>query len=176
MGKVKFDKSDGLALDGRTTGGEIRNSGTFDYSRGATFSLVFRLQDLPGDTEVGKKHDAFFYQSRNFVFSRRGNHFYLNFGEKGQWKHALVSGSVFKAGDTDFHHAAVTISPVHRPDQGEKWTLVSVYWDGVLVYSKRIENFLPENSKNKIEFCKGSSFGEVWRVAGISVSKSKCAL
>ena len=67
-GNVKFDKSDGLALDGRTTSGEIRNSGGFDYSRGATFSLVFRLLDLPGDTEVGKKHDAFFYQARNFVF------------------------------------------------------------------------------------------------------------
>lgn len=165
-GNVQIDKADGLALDGRTTGGEIRNSGGFDYSRGATFSLVFRLLDLPGDSEIGKKHDAFFYQTRNFVFSKRGNSVYINFGEKGKWKHSLVSGNVFQPGDTDFHHAAVTILPVHRPDQGEKWTQVNVFLDGVQVYSKRIENFLPENSKNKIEFCKGSSFGEVWRVAG----------
>ncbi len=155
-----------ISMNGRNTGGKIYNSGSLNFEKGLTLTVVFRTRNLPGDSESGRKHDAWFYKSRRFVFSRRGRMFYINFHNGEKWLDGVRSGELFSVNDNAFHHAAVTIDPCHKPEQGEKWTDVRVYLDGVAVAFRRFHEFLPLPGDDLWEIACASSFGEVWRFGG----------
>ena len=165
-GSYQKNQDGTVSLNGKNSGAKIYNSGSLGFDRGLTLNVVFRMRDIPGDTDSGRKHDAWFYKSRSFVFSRRGKAFYVNFHNGEKWLDGVRSGDVFQPGDNTFHHAAVVIAPHHKPEQGEKWTDVSIYLDGAAVASRRFSEFLPVPGDDLWEIGCASTFGEVWRFGG----------
>ena len=166
-GKFAVTKNNALAMDGLTTEIVLEGTEKLDPLKGMTFMLTYKQQALPGNRDLERNHDMFFFRSKQFLFGRQKNRIYTNFWDDS--KHDVAPNYAMEAypQDGDFHHAAMTIfhrlEPAHGVDQVE----IRVYIDGAPV--KQIDH-----RRLRMRFCDdtpielgcGSTFGPPWRLGG----------
>ena len=166
-GKYAVTKDNALAMDGLTTEIVLEGTEKLDPRKGMTFMLIYRQQALPGNRDIERDHDMFFFRPKQFLFGRRKNRIYTNVWN--DTKQGAAPDYVMDAYPQDgrFHHAAMTIFHRMEPAHGIDQTEIRLYIDGVPV--RQIDH-----RRIKMRFCDdkpielgcGSTFGAPWRLGG----------
>lgn len=137
----------------KTPGGEgFRLDGSEKLQAGDGLTLIAVCRMNP---DVG---EVFFFKENHLVFSHEKNKLFANFFNGKEWIAYTQSGGVIPT-DGKWHQAAMVIKHHHVASQGEDWTDVRLYFDGVPVAGVRHEHSHPAESPAPLVFGCGLSYG-----------------
>ncbi len=166
LNNCSLSSSGSLAMDGRDSEIAVKDSNLWNISGSYTFFCVFKIAPAAGSSPEDAGHDAFFYRHNQFFLGVIGNRIYFNFFDGRNWVGALYGNVEFRPDPERFYSLALTLN-IHRDiAQGELWTGVEIYLDGVCVAQRKFDQLVPGASDAPVEIGCATGFGEVWHLGG----------
>ncbi len=157
--RFEFDFNPEKIPDGRAF--RFDGSENLQAGDGLTMIAVCRMNPAVGE--------VFFFKENHLVFSHEKDKLFANFFNGREWIAYTQSAGVIPP-DGKWHQAAMVIQHHCVASQGEDWTDVRLYFDGVPVAYARHEHSHPAESPDPLVFGRGRSYGGEYGFCGAVAS------
>ena len=165
-GKYSVTRSGSLEMDGLTTGITVEGSEDFNVLRNATFVLLYRPLERPGNDASNCRMDGLFFKHREFVIARNSRHLYANVHDGRKWAGNFQVRDQFQSGGNAWKHIVMTFAFHLNRNDNEEWIERKFYVNGVLTGTSRIERLSCAGQGRKLEIGGCSGMGAAWRLGG----------
>ncbi len=165
-GKYQLLENGILAMDGLTTQIFVDGSEDFDVSKNATFVMLYKREELPGNDASNMSMDGLFAKSGEFLLTKYKNNLYSNIKVNNRWGASWQLFDMFKEIDGNWHHVAVSVQYFDNPAEAERWVEINFYLDGVSAGRRRFDGIKIPHNRKKLEIAGNSGMGPSWKLGG----------